>query len=172
MVQVHLTGSPDAALGRRAAGMQTFVRTCFAPCDVPMPIADEYMVWADGFATSPLRLPNDPGGRCTLDVEVPSSWFRLGGIFSVVAGGVVMGAAPFVTSSQGTFWGAEAGGVVLAVAGIVAFVHGSQVDLHVSSDAPPAAPPSLFAPPTVPGSEAPLESPRTMLLIPLVHGTF
>jgi hypothetical protein len=84
LVWVHITAPQHVTLNRRLDQGADWVKACDSPCDVELPIADEYEIAGLGNGPSKeFHLQASPGQSVVLSIEPPS----IGGI--VLGGGLV-----------------------------------------------------------------------------------
>lgn len=142
---VHIEASGSTYLYRAPHGTSDFETVCEAPCDMQLPINDDYMIGGNGTKTTArFKLKAQGGGSVTLKVDGPN-WFAIvgGGTLAVVGGmtsyvGLLMAAAgsDHSNSSDGAGTAGLAcfviGGGVAAL-GIWAFVRGNSTDIVQTS---------------------------------------
>jgi len=85
-VKVHINSPVLASLQRRPRGGQSFLKACDAPCDLDMPLADDYMVTAAGGKTTAVKLAGQAGQTVIIDVDPPSDGGKIGGVIMIVVG--------------------------------------------------------------------------------------
>ncbi len=92
-VKVHINSPVLASLQRRPRGGQSFLRACDAPCDMEMPLADDYMISAANSKTTAVKLNGQAGQTVIIDVDPPSDGGKIGGVAMIIVGalGVVVG---------------------------------------------------------------------------------
>lgn len=87
---VHIEASGTTYLYRAPRGTTDYETVCTAPCDMDLPINDEYRIGGNGTKTTPsFRLKASAGGRVTLKVD-GANWF------GIVGGGTLAVAGAFV----------------------------------------------------------------------------
>ena len=71
-VRVHIVASPPVQLQRRALRSTSWVVACNSPCDMDLPVEDEYRMLdeEDRSPGAPFRLPLTPDGAVTLSARV------------------------------------------------------------------------------------------------------
>jgi len=87
---VHIEASGPAYLYRAPRGTNDYETACAAPCDMELPIDDEYRIGGNGTKTTPsFRLKASAGGRITLKVDGPN-WFGIVGGGTLAVTGVTV----------------------------------------------------------------------------------
>ncbi len=138
---VHIEASGTTYLYRAPHGTTDFETVCEAPCDMQLPINDDYKIGGNGTKTTArFKLNAQGGGSVTLKVD-GANWFAIigGGTLAVVGGmtsyvGLLMAAAGSDHSSSSDGAGTAGlacfviGGGVAAL-GVWAFVRGNSTDI-------------------------------------------
>jgi hypothetical protein len=135
LVWVHISSPKHVTLNRRLDASGSWARACDSPCDVELPLADEYEIAGLGNGpTKDFRLKASPGQSVVLSIEPPSiagivlggALVVLGGISLYVSALVGIGIAAGCTDSKcGTNGGYVAAGVsaaAMAAGGIVIYL--------------------------------------------------
>ena len=139
--RVHIEASGTTYLYRAPHGTEDFETVCEAPCDMDLPINDDYRIGGNGTKTTPrFKLKAQGGGSVILKVD-GANWFAIlgGGTLAVVGGmtsyvGLLMAAAGSDNHSSSDETGTAGlacfviGGVVAAL-GAYAFVRGNSTDI-------------------------------------------
>lgn len=155
---VHIEASGSTYLYRAPHGTTDFETVCEAPCDMELPINDDYKIGGNGTKTTPrFKLKAQGGGSVTLKVD-GANWFAIigGGTLAVAGGmtsyaGLLMAAAGSDNSSRNGSAGTAGlacfviGGVVAAL-GAYAFVRGNSTDIVQTG--PKAAKDAFVRPPS------------------------
>lgn len=85
LVKIHISSTKHVQLYRRSPGTQGWTHACHSPCDLDLPLGDDYRISGSSMSTShEFRLAGAAGDRITLRVNPTST----GGM---VIGGVVAG---------------------------------------------------------------------------------
>jgi hypothetical protein len=122
-VKVHINSPVFASLLRRPHGGSSFLKACDAPCDMEMPVSDDYMVSAAGSKTTPVKLAGQPGQTVIIDVDPPSDGGKIGGVVMIVLGAIgliVGGSVDFVgliaesVTTDGSSGKSSADGILIA----------------------------------------------------------
>jgi hypothetical protein len=162
-VKVHINSPVFASLQRRPRGGQSFLKACDAPCDLDMPLNDDYMVSAAGAKTMPVKLAGQPGQTVIIDVDPPSDGGKVGGVIMIVVGaigfsiglvvdlvGLLVESASNATGSTSNNDGVLIAGLVitgvslgLGIGGIVVFVKSGNTDITTKTG---------FLSPKIPGA--------------------
>ena len=136
---VHIEASGTTYLYRAPHGTTDFETVCEAPCDMQLPINDDYKIGGNGTKTTARFKLNAPGGgSVTLRVD-GANWFAIigGGTLAVVGGmtsyvGLLMAASSDHSSNESAGTAGLAcfliGGTVAAL-GAWAFVRGNSTDI-------------------------------------------
>ncbi len=86
---VHISTPKTVQLFRRPAGTTGWTNACASPCDIDLPLGDDYRVTGSGVAQSKeFRLQGAPGERLEIVVDPTSA-------SGMVAGGLVAGTGAF-----------------------------------------------------------------------------
>ena len=73
--------------------MQSYVKACDMPCDLDMPIADDYLLTVAGGKSTNLKFSGQPGQTVIIDVNPPNDGGKVGGVLMIIAGalGLIVG---------------------------------------------------------------------------------
>ncbi len=154
LVWVHITSPKHVTLNRRLDEGADWVHACDSPCDVELPLGDQYEIAGLGNGPSKdFHLKGAAGQSVVLTIEPPSvsgiilggSMVALGGLSLYISVLVGLGtSAACAGQSCGTNGGYVAAGVsagAMAVGGIILYLS-AKTDINQHETAPaPAAPP-------------------------------
>ncbi|MEO6576022.1 MAG: hypothetical protein ABIP89_19365, partial [Polyangiaceae bacterium] len=89
LARVHISSPKTVQLFRRPAGTTGWTNACASPCDIDLPLNDDYRVTGSGVAQSKeFRLQGAPGERLEIVVDPTSA-------SGMVAGGLLAGTGGF-----------------------------------------------------------------------------
>ena len=88
--RVHVESDHPVSIERRVS-VRTWAFACEAPCDVELPLSDEYRIVGPGVRTSStFHLAAQAGERVVLDVNTGSKAGFIGGVILVPVGGITI----------------------------------------------------------------------------------
>ncbi|MEO6420367.1 MAG: hypothetical protein ABIP39_13205, partial [Polyangiaceae bacterium] len=91
LARVHVVSPKVVQMYRRAAGTQGWTHACHSPCDVDLPLNDDYRFSGSGTAKSrEFRLVGAAGDRITVTVKPTSTGGMITGGVLAGVGGLVM----------------------------------------------------------------------------------
>jgi len=123
---VHIEASGPTSLYRAPRGTTDYETACAAPCDMELPIDDEYRIGGNGTKTTPsFRLKASAGGRVTLKVD-GANWF------GIVGGGTLASSSSREDSST-VGLGCLAFGAAATALGAFAFARSSTTEVVQTS---------------------------------------
>jgi hypothetical protein len=147
LVHVHIDTRKVVQLYRRPAGGSGFVHACQSPCDMELPLGDEYHLIGSGISqTKDFHLQGSQDDQVTLTVNGPSAGGMLAGGTLAVGGSIAMymgalaalsglGETCGSTSSYscGASDGDRKGGLIAFVVGTAAAALGTYVLINAAS---------------------------------------
>ena len=172
-VRVHIDGNRAAVLERRTSEEYEWVTACVSPCDVNVPVGDQYRISGDGVRpSSSFFLKASAGEHVRLRVSTSSSTASGWGKALLIGGGVItlLGLASSDSSSGSPRGPVIAVGVIAGAVGAVLVLANLDTTYSQSTEARvPVARTRLELPAWRVDPDAPKSS---ILDVPILRGTF
>lgn len=121
LARVHVASTKLVQLFRRPAGTKDWTQACHSPCDLDLPLGDEYRVSGSSMTpSSNFRLHGAPGDRITITVRPTSTaGVAIGGVVAGVGGTAMyvglFGAWGLVREDSTRYTALGVGAVVVAI---------------------------------------------------------